>query len=381
MTRDAPRIGFVVGESSGDELAGAIAEQIRARRPSATFHGVGGERLRALGLSTFFDPDEIAIVGVTAVLLKLPRLLQLIRSTADRLATLELDALVLVDAPDFTHRVAARVRHRAPNLPIIKVVAPTVWAWRPERAAALRPIIDEILALFPFEPDVIERLHGPPTTFIGHPLNDDEELQRTAKAERAQVPTIAVLPGSRRSEIERLGVPFMQTLDVLRERVGDVKCIVPTLDHRRDLIERVLEPWKGQYELAVDRNARLDAFARSQAALAASGTVTLELALANIPTVVAYKLDALERQVAKRITTWAIAMPNIITDRLIMPEVVNELVRPERMARMLERLLIDTPERRAQLEGFNQVRDRLKQSETAASIAARRVLGWVDKSR
>ena len=381
MRRDAPRIGFVVGESSGDDLAGAIAEQIRATRPSATFHGVGGERLRALELSTFFDPEEIAIVGVTAVLLKLPRLLHLIRSTADRLATLELDALVLVDAPDFTHRVAARVRQRAPNLPIIKVVAPTVWAWRPDRAAALRPIVDEILALFPFEPDVIERLDGPPTAFIGHPLNDDEKLQRAAKTERAEVPTIAILPGSRRSEIERLGVPFMQTLGVLRERVGDAQCIVPTLNHRRDLVERVLEPWKGQYELAVGRNARLDAFARSHAALAASGTVTLELALANVPTVVAYKLDALERQVAKRITTWAIAMPNIIADRLIMPEVVNELVRPERMARMLERLLTDTFERRAQLEGFNQVRDRLKQSETAASIAARRVLGWADKPR
>ena len=381
MACDAPRIGFVVGESSGDELAGAIASHIREKRPSATFHGVGGERLQALGLETLFDPDEIAIVGITAVLAKLPRLVHLIGSTAKHLAALDLDTLVLVDAPDFTHRVAARVRRLAPDLPIIKLVAPTVWAWRSERAAALQSIVDEILALFPFEPEVIEKLGGPKTTFIGHPLMEDEGLRRAARKERREVPAIVVLPGSRRSEIERLGSVFMLTLDVLRARIGQVDCIVPTLDHRRELVEHVLEPWRGRYELAVGKNARVAAFEKAHAALAASGTVTLELALANVPTVVAYKLDALERQVAKRITTWAIAMPNLIADRLVMPEVVNEMVHPERMARMLERLVADTPERRAQIEGFAKVRSCLARSEPAASMAARRVLVWCDNGR
>ena len=371
------RVGFVVGEESGERLAVAIAKAIRAERPHATFHGVGGGALQELGLKTLFDPSEIALMGFTAVLPRVPRLLRLIGMTADALATAELDVVVLVDAPDFTHRVAAKLRRRAPNLPIVKVVAPTVWAWRPGRAAALAPLVDEVLALFPFEPEVMKRLGGPPTHFVGHPLID--EVPRPGTAGPAD--GVLVLPGSRRSEIERLCPAFGDTLGVLARRGWSGEATVATPPARASLVAREIGAWPVRPDVVTDDVGKRSAFHGARAALAASGTVTLELALNGVPTVVAYKVATLERQIARRLTIWAIAMPNIVADWVVMPELVDDTVRPERMARMLERLLDDTPERAAQLEGFARVREALTTGVPFGSAAAERVLTVADRGR
>ena len=352
-------------------LGAEIAAAIRRQRPGAMFHGVGGEALGALGLRTLFDPDEIAIVGVTAVLAKLPRLIRLIDRTARALAHAELDIVVLIDAPDFTHRVAKRLRAARPDLPIVKVVAPTVWAWRPERAAALKPIVDEVLAIFPHEPAVMAELDGPPTTFIGHPLTTKDWSRHERGGGR---PHLLVLPGSRRTEIERLAPSFEETVAILRERIGDLRITVPTVERRAGMVREIVAGWPFETEVIVGEAAKHAAFLSADAALAASGTVTLELALADVPSVVAYKVDAIERMVAKRITSWAMAMPNIIADRVVMDEAVTEMVRPARMARLLERLLADTPERQAQIEGFALVRERLFTERPPAELAAERIL-------
>ena len=376
------RIAFVAGEASGDALGASIAAAIREREPGAELVGVGGPKLVAAGLASWFDPDEIAIVGVTAVLTSLPRLVSLIRSTADRIVASDVDVAVLIDVPDFTHRVAARLRRLNPDLPIVKVVAPTVWAWRPGRAAALAPIVDEVLAIFPHEPEWMARLGGPPTTFIGHPLMDEPALTSNgASPPEPDRPTLLVLPGSRRSEIERLGPIFGETLGVLRGRGIAFDAVVPTLERRADMVSALVANWAVEARIVVGDEARHAAFRMGRAALAASGTVTLELALAGVPTVAAYRLDALERQVARRITTWAMAMPNILADRVVVDEVVNETVRPERMARLIERLLGDTPERAAQLEGFALVRERLTTGRPAAELAAERILSHARQRR
>ena len=375
----ALRIGIVAGEASGDALASEIVDAIRARHPDAALVGVGGEALARRGLASLFDPDEIAIVGVTAVLARLPRLVSLIGRTARALAAEKPDVVLLVDAPDFTHRVAARLRQAAPEIPIVKLVAPTVWAWRPGRAAALRPVVDEVLALFPHEPSAMAEFGGPPTTFIGHPLADAIPVRPTRPP--GAPPRLVVLPGSRGKEVRALARPFGETLAVLRERIGPFEVVLPTLANRRALVERETAAWTVRPEIVVGEEVRAGAFADADAALAASGTVTLELALHGVPTVVAYKLDALERQVARLITTWAIAMPNIIADRLVMPELVNETVRPQRMARLLERLVAATPERAAQLDGFAEMRRRLATEAPAAEIAAGRVLALAERGR
>ena len=377
MNDRAVRIGIVAGEASGETLGAEIVQALQERYPKLELHGVGGERLQSLGLRTLFDPDEIAIVGVTAVVRKLPRLLRLIDMVARRLAEAEPDVVVLVDSPDFTHRVAAKLRARNPSIPIVKIVAPTVWAWRPKRAAALRPVIDEILAIFPFEPEVLKQLGGPPTTFIGHPLSARSWPDpRPASSD----PHLLVLLGSRGTEIDRLAEPFQRTVELLRERIGELTVTVPTIPKREERVRELVSAWPFPATVVVGEDAKHTAFARADAALAASGTVTLELALANVPSVVAYKVDALERVVARNITTWAMAMPNIIADRVVMDELVTEMVRPERMARLLERLLAETPERQAQIEGFALVRERLKTQQVPAAIAAERIAAHVERS-
>ena len=366
-------LGVVAGEASGDELAAAIVDELRGRGTELRLVGVGGPALAERGLDSLFDPEEIALVGVTAVLAKLPRLVRLIGRTATALSELEPDVLLVVDAPDFTHRVAGRVRAARPATPIVKLVAPTVWAWRPGRAKALAPIVDEVLAIFPHEPQVMEELGGPRTTFIGHPLVDSIP-ERPARFMPSDPPHVLVLPGSRTREIERLAAPFGETLALLRKRIGPFRTTVVTPPGREKLVRSRIEGWTVPTELVSDAHGKRAAFEAADLALAASGTVTLELALHGVPGVVAYKLDALERQVARAITSWAIAMPNILADRVVMPEVVNELVRPERMARLLERLAVPSPERNAQLEGFAEVRRRLRTDERPASLAATRIL-------
>ena len=285
---------------------------------------------------------------------------------------------MLIDAPDFTERVARKVRDEVPDVPIVKVVAPTVWAWRPGRAAALAPIVDEVLAIFPHEPAVMAEHGGPRTTYIGHPLT---AAIRPGPRQREEGPTrLLVLPGSRSKEIERLAGPFGQTVAALRKRVSDLEVSVVTPPAKRERVERAVAEWTQAPRLVSDEAGKIAAFQNADMALAASGTVTLELALHGVPTVAAYKLDILERQVARAmLRTWAIAMPNIIADYLVMPEVVNDLVRPERMARMLERLIGDTPERAAQVEGFETVRRRLATDRPAARIAAGRILAVAER--
>ena len=373
------RLAIVAGEPSGDALGAAIVRALREREPALSLVGVGGPALQSAGLDTLFDPDEIAIVGVTAVLARLPRLVRLIGDTARRIAAADPDVVVLIDSPDFTHRVAAKLRVRRPELPIVKVVAPTVWAWRPERAGALRPLVDEVLAIFPHEPEWMARLGGPPTTFIGHPLMDEPRLQRSTAA--ATEPNLLVLPGSRRSEIERLAPIFGEALGVLQRRGVAFRPVLPMLERRAGLIGRVTAKWPVAANVVVGEEARFAAFRTGRAAIAASGTVTLELALANVPTVAAYRIDALERQIAKRITAWAMAMPNIIADRVVVDELLNDTVRPERIARLTERLLADTPERTAQLDGFEEVRRRLRTERPAAENAADRILDLANDGR
>ncbi len=370
---------LVAGEHSGDQLGYKLMRALRAAaapRP-IRFEGVGGERMEAEGLASLFPLADIAVMGILPVLRRLPLLLRRIRTTAAAAVASRADALVIIDSPDFTHRVARRVRARRPDLPVVDYVSPSVWAWRTGRARAMRAYVDEVLALLPFEPDAHRRLGGPRCTYVGHPLIERLDELRPSPAEGARrvagPPLVLVLPGSRRSEIGRLMADFGAALGLLEQRVGAFDLVLPAVAHLAAEIEVRSRSWPVRPRIVAGEAAKLDAFRNARAALAASGTVTLELALAGVPTVVAYRVTALEMQLRFLVKVPTIVLPNLVTGDRSVPEFIGDDCTPDRLAAALAPLVGDGPERRAQLDAMARL-DRLMRldagspSERAAAI-------------
>lgn len=379
------RLAVVVGEESGDLLAADLVAALRARGVAVDLVGVGGERLQALGLKSLFDPHDIALMGFVAVIAKLPGLMRRLGATARAIVTAKPDLLLIVDSPDFTHRVAARVRAALPDLPVIDYVCPSVWAWRPARAPAMKAFIDRVLCLLPFEPQALERLKGPAGVFVGHRLSTDPNMlaAQAAQAARAGVrPSprrILVLPGSRRQEIAGLMDVYGRTLGELAARIGPFETVLPTLARREEEVRRLAAAWPVPVTIITGEAAKWKAFGAADAALAASGTVLLELALAGVPAVSCYRVDFLFRFLSRRATLWTAALPNIITDRVVVSEYYNEMMRPGLLARKLEGLAADGPEREAVLAGYAEVRRRMATDRPSGEIGADAVLDMLGK--
>ncbi len=348
---------MVAGEESGDQLGGALMEGLLALAPAGVrFSGVGGRRMAASGLHSLFPMDDLTAIGIGQVLGKLPLILRRMAQTVEAVLRERPDILVLVDAPDFTHRVAARVRRQAPDIPIVKYVSPTVWAWRPGRAKAMRPSIDRLLALLPFEPAVHDKLGGPPTTYVGHPLlerlselrpSDEEQVRRESAP-----PRLVVLPGSRRSEIERLGEVFGAALG--RVAAGrEVEIILPTLPRRLEQVSAIVARWPVTVRIVTDEAEKYAAFRTARVALAASGTVTLELALAGVPTVAAYKVAAWEAVIAPHILKIpSVLLPNLVLGENAMTEFLQHDCTADKLAAALDLLLENGDARDRQIAAF-----------------------------
>ena len=214
--------------------------------------------------------------------------------------------------------------------------------------------VDHVLAILPFEPDVLQRLGGPSATYVGHPLAGQIEALAPEPSTLTKKPLLLVLPGSRTSEVKRLLEPFGKTIEWLFEQGVDFELVIPAVPHLRDRIEEQTRHWKVTPKIASSENND-ETFANAHAALAASGTVALQLALHRVPMTLAYKLDPVAKSLSFLINTWSAALPNLIAGWPLVPEDINDMVNPERMGRMLARLLTDTPERAAQLAGFEVV--------------------------
>ncbi|CAA0092169.1 Lipid-A-disaccharide synthase [Starkeya nomas] len=382
MTTDKPLDVFIVaGEESGDALAAGLMAELKALHlGEVRFRGVGGARMQAQGLASLFPMEDITAMGFAQVIGGLPRILRRMRETAEAIVATPPDVLVMVDAPDFTHRVAHKVRARLPKLPIVKYVAPTVWVWRPGRAKAMAPDFDRVLALLPFEPEAMHALGGPPTTYAGHPLLGDLERLRPnaeeAARRAAKPPVLLVLPGSRRAELARLGATFGEVLGLLRSHVPAFELVLPTLPRRRQQVEEMVAAWPVKPRIVVDENEKLAAFRSARAALAASGTVTLELALAGIPTVAAYRVPWLEGRIAPYIIKVKTAiLPNLILGEPAVPEYLQWYIDPPAMAAQLARLIEGGDERESQLAAFKRLDAMLGEGgEPPSRRAARTVL-------
>jgi lipid-A-disaccharide synthase len=374
---------IVAGEESGDRLGGPLMAAVKAMAPGVTFRGIGGHAMAEQGLKSLFPVHDIAVNGFSAIPARLPRILSRIRETADAVIATGPDLLVIIDSPDFTHRVARRVRATAPHIPIVDYVSPTVWAWRPGRAAAMRRYIDHVLALFPFEPEAHRRLGGPPCTYVGHPLSESVATLRPGPAEAARRnasrPVLLLLPGSRGGEIARhLGV-FGAAAGLVRNRLGGAEFVLPTVPHLLDRVRQGVANWPVAPRIVVEPQEKWAAFRQARAALAASGTVTLELALAQVPTVLAYKVTLLEELIARAmIKVPMVGLANIILDEKVMPELLQHDATAEALAAALVAVTQDSPERQRQRDAFARL-DAIMEIGTAvpSERAAKAVLAMV----
>jgi len=351
-------IFLIAGEDSGDHLGAPLMAAIEdlASCP-VTFCGIGGSAMAERGLRSLFPLDELAVNGFSAIPARLPLILRRIREAADAVVAAKPDVLVIIDSPDFTHRVARRVRAAAPHIPIVDYVSPTVWAWRPGRAAAMRRYVDHVLALLPFEPQVHRRLGGPPCTFVGHPLAQAVATLRPSPEEAARraadPPLLLVLPGSRGGEIRRHLAAFGAAVGLTRGRLGAADIVLPTVPHLVERVCRDTAAWPIAPRVVVEPAEKWAAFRQARAALAASGTVTLELALAGVPTVVAYKVTLVEELIARALVrVKMVGLANIILDEMVMPELLQRHASAKNLADALVAIARDSPQRRRQCEAF-----------------------------
>ncbi|HEY8125619.1 MAG TPA: lipid-A-disaccharide synthase [Methylocystis sp.] len=377
----APRIFLVAGEASGDQLGAALMRALRAARPETVCAGVGGEAMAREGLASLFPLEDIAVMGLVPVLARLPRLVRRIAQTARAVVDQAPDCLVIIDAPDFTHRVARRVRAARPDLPIVDYVSPTVWAWRPGRARAMRDYVDCLLALLPFEPQAHDRLGGPRCVYVGHPLVERlDELTRPSH-DRGGARSLLVLPGSRLAEVRRMTPIYGEALELLLRERADFEVAIPVAPHVEQTLQREVRGWPLTPRL-IGQAEKFTAFRNARAALVTSGVATLELALAGVPMAVAYKVSHAESLLRFLIKVESIVLPNLIIGENIVPEFLQEAATPRALAEALRPLLRESAAREAQLAAFKRVRARLLEAgRTPSARAADIILEYASRGR
>jgi lipid-A-disaccharide synthase len=376
------KIFLSAGELSGDALGARLMRALRAETDGpVTFAGIGGPAMQAEGLESLFDLSELAVMGLVEVIPHIPRLRRRIAETAAAAHAFKPDALVTIDAPGFNKRVAKALGPTA--FPKIHYVAPSVWAWRPKRVHAFRALFDRLLCLLPFEPPYFEAV-GLDARFVGHSILEsgadagDGPGFRAAHGLAPDVPLLCVLPGSRAGEVSRLLPIFGETLRRLSQRQPDLQAVIPAVQHLAAQIRSETAGWPVPVTVLDGAGAagKYDAMAASNAALATSGTVALELALARVPSVIAYRVHPITYQIASRLVSVQYGnLVNILADRMLVPEHVQAACTPDRLAADALKLL-QPAQGTAQTQAVSPYLDRLRPpgGEAPSTAAARVVL-------
>jgi lipid-A-disaccharide synthase len=379
----ALRVFILAGEPSGDKLGGALMAGLKALRPDVVFEGIGGVQMQAEGLESLFDMDELSVMGLAEVLPKYRHLKRRIAQTAQAVIAMEPDVLITIDSPDFSLRVAKLVKAGS-DTRTVHYVAPTVWAWRPGRAAKMAHHIDHVLALFPFEPPLMQAA-GMRCDFVGHPVVAEPVATRAqADAFRAAhgmgtAPLLMVLPGSRRGEVARLGARFGEALRLIKARNPGMHTVVPAagpvaqavLELTADWPDTtVLDPRQGDYAQAMIE--KRSAFAAADIALAASGTVSLELAASATPMVIAYDMSPLSRFIISRMMLVdTVTLVNLVSETRAVPEFIGKACTPQAIAKGIEEV-IAAPQ--AQRAAMAVTMERLGQGGEAPGLRAARAV-------
>jgi lipid-A-disaccharide synthase len=355
------KIFLIATEESGDRLGANLMKVLRQRLGGAVqFEGIGGRAMTREGLTSRFPIEELSIIGLAAVVTQLPAILRRIKETAEAVVAAAPDILVIIDSPDFNLRVAKRVRASTPQIPIVDYVSPTVWAWRPGRARKMRPYIDHVMALLPFEPAAYERLRGPPCSYVGHPLTEQiGQLRPSAEEQKRRddpPPVLLVLPGSRRSEIRHHMTTFGVTLSRLQAAGVAFEAVLPTMPHLQEAVTAAVKVWKVKPRVVIGEQEKRAAFRIARAALAKSGTVTLELALAGVPMVTAYRTGAMEAFILRRaIKVNSVILANLVIGDNVIPEFLQENCTAAKLAPAVREILDESAARRKQVEAFAKI--------------------------
>jgi lipid-A-disaccharide synthase len=378
MNPNDPVIALVAGEASGDQLGAALVEQLRLRYPQATFVGVGGRRMQEAGVEAWWDADELAVMGLTEVLSHFPRLLKLRRELRRRLLELRPDVFVGIDAPDFN--LGLEIQLRRAGIRTVHYVSPTVWAWRKKRVRKIGRAADLVLCLFPFEPAFYEG-HGVAATYVGHPMADQIDADNDPPGARAKLgldpalTTVALLPGSRISEVSRLARPMIEATRLLRAHSPDLQFVAAMASEEVDAIfGEALEGVSDRSIQCIAGRPR-QVIAAADAVLCASGTATLETMLVNRPLVMAYRISPSTFWLLKNlkiIRPQLFSLPNILAGSALIPELVQEDACSERMAAEIQHWL-ENPDRCAELRRrFDELHAELRcgASERAAEAVA-----------
>jgi lipid-A-disaccharide synthase len=379
---EAPFIYIIAGEPSGDALGGALIAALKRRTDGQLrLAGIGGERMREQGLDSRVPLADLAVAGIAEVLPRAPVIFRHVRETVAAIRAARPDAVVTIDSSGFSWRIAHGLRRRGERLPLIHYVAPMVWAWRASRAERIARWYDQLLTLLPFEPPYFEKF-GLASLYVGHPVAEsgagtgDAARFRAVHGIAADTLVLTVLPGSRGGEVKRLLPVFGAALHRLEAAVGPFRVAVPTVENVADAVAAGVRSWPGSPLVLRGVEAKYDAFAASRAALAASGSVALELAMARLPMVVGYRLNPLTGILLDRVLkVRQVNLINLILGRLLVSEQLRGDCTPERLAASMVNVIRDERVRAAHLEGYDEAMRRLGAGGTSPSLkAADRIL-------
>jgi len=383
---DGPLIFLIAGEPSGDQLGARLMAALKAETGGRIrFTGVGGALMADEGLTSLFPLNELAVMGFFDVIPRIPLVLRRIRETVAAVEAAKPAVLVTIDAPGFTLRVAKRLTGK--GFPLVHYVAPSVWAWKPWRARNVARYLDHLLALLPFEPPYFEK-HGLTTTVVGHPVVEAAQVETDPAAFRAQhgipagAPVICILPGSRRGEIRHHEPVFAGALVLLKRRFPDLHAVVPTVPTVADLVSEAAARWAVPAIVLPEPADKYQAYAVSDLAMATSGTVAVELAVAGVPALIAYRVGPVTAVIGRALLRIKYAsLINLVLDREVQPELLQEDCTPENFAAAAERLLTDPAAREAQIAGGREAAVKLGLGSTPPSRkAARAILSLIGGS-
>jgi lipid-A-disaccharide synthase len=374
---ESPTIALVAGEASGDQLGGKLIEALRAHYPNARYCGVGGRHMRDAGFETWWDRDELSVMGLFEVARHLPRLLKLRRALEQRLLEAKPDVLIGIDAPDFNLGLERRVRDA--GITTVHYVSPTVWAWRSGRVRKIAAAADLVLCLFPFEPPFYAG-HGVRARYAGHPMADaiTNDPDRREAREKLGLPTgmetplVALLPGSRASEVSRLAPPMLDAAALLAERPGGARFVAALADEHTETLFRDAQAVHPGLECSVIKGRALDVMAAADVVVCASGTAALECLLVNRPMVVTYRLAAATHWMAASlglVKTRFISLPNLLADEPLVPELIQKDANGPAIAKAVSAWLDDPESCKNLRQRFTALHDELRRDAAATAAA------------